>query len=200
MATEPNPQRKILSYEDLLALISDTAQNGEGAAKTQAQRMLLSAQGAGGPAIPDIMREEEIVPRLAKLMLGAGKNLTNVAFHKAFPRSQPMKGIRVHNLHASDVVPEGWTFPKTLKQLYKKIPEIKRSGYPPGYPVGRSAAAKQEWIRRECIKYFADLQMAEVEARNKEELRKELDGTEGTAEVPVEHDGGTGATPDSLSD
>lgn len=150
------PTTKILSLDDIKAGLSDLAQNGEGAQRTQAYRMLMS-MGSTDAILPEPLNDDEREDRLAKLMRGIGVNSVRRAYVKAFPKRATIQRIMADvGDTAIDIgIPiEKW--PKTLRQLYRRCPELKAPGLPRGYPMGGGPLQVRDFIHKLFYKYHAD--------------------------------------------
>jgi len=147
-----------LSLDEIMAMVTDIAKDPEsGADRFRALKMLASTNTAAA-VLPDPMNEGEIVERLARLMRAAGRDLAQVSYQKAFPRvsSKPYIATR---FKLDDIPPEVQLRVeriRTLRALYKNYPEVKRPGFPPGYPLKRGLGVISEWCRRVAAKCELD--------------------------------------------
>lgn len=155
--TEPN--KKILSLSEILEGLSELAANGEGAQRAQAYRMLLG-QGGSQVTLPDPLEQHEIISKLARLMKPAGSRLCQLAFKQAFSRGKDIN--EAVEVYAEDLELQGVKLSTTLRALYKNFPEIKKGGFPKGYPAGRSLEAKAEWCKSEHKKILIDRKQKEL--------------------------------------
>ena len=167
--SDPNPMtdapKKVLTLNEILEGLSELATNGEGAQRSQAYRMLLG-QGGSQVMLPDPIDQSEIVQKLARLMKPAGSRLCQLAFHECFKKKSLNDDVTVQ---ADDLDLEGVKLVTTLRALYKVFPEIKKGGFPKGYPAGRSLEAKDEWCKQEHKKMLLDRKQKELDrARNPE--------------------------------
>lgn len=146
---------KILTLEEIKAGLSELAQNGEGAARTQAYRLLMN-MGATDAVLPDPLNDDEREDRLQRLMRGCGVVSTRRAYLRAFPKRPPVEKImkQVGDIEIGIPVEE---WPKTLRQLYKRCPELKpKGGFPKGYPIGGGPLQQQDWVRKMFYRYHLD--------------------------------------------
>lgn len=161
--TEDSPRpRKILDWEEILSGISELAENGEGAQRAAAYRMLMTARGNNNPVLSDSMPEKDVINRLARLMKACGKTICQVAYGAAYPLSKTtLKDIPSYKIDHIDF--SNVKLPETLKQLYKQYPEIKRHGFPPGYPQGRGVEMKKTWCMNQAKLMIRDRKQKEEE-------------------------------------
>jgi len=176
------PASKVLTLEEIRLGLSDLAENGEGAQRTQAYRMLMSMSGTEA-VLPAPMTVSDIVARLVRINRGAGQKLCRIAYVRAFPRRTSQSTILKEALNDGDVEIAGidtTNLPRTLKKFYQRYPEIKRHGFPKGYPVGKGIPEQQAWIRKASVR----IELDKVEARKAEaamSLERARDGeTEAT--------------------
>lgn len=143
-----------MTFEEVMAAIEEVARDGEGADKFRALKMLRDDRGTEAITLPPPLNEQEMIPRLARLMKPCGVHLCQLAFRKAFPRKNLDIDAPIE-IEEGDVEPEARARAMSvlsLKHLYKLYPELKRSGVPAGYPKGKSIAAQREWCRRAALK------------------------------------------------
>lgn len=139
-----------------------------GADKFRALKMLAS-MSSNTNAIPEPLHEQEIVARLVRVMRPAGMGLCQIAYKRAFQggkgtlSSLPVKA-KDHDLSEEEL----GKVPRTLKQFYRRFPELKSSGFPSGYPVGRSVELKRAWLREQTIKVITDRKNETLRDLNKE--------------------------------
>lgn len=156
MTLEP-PKKRIPSLDEIKADLAELAQNGEGAQRTQAYRLLLS-MGTRDAVLPDPMNDDEREDRMARLMRGIGVISTRRAYLRAFPKRASVEHVmkQVGDTALDIGIPiDQW--PKTLRQLYKRCPELKpRGGFPKGYPINDGLLAQQDWVRKMFYKYHVE--------------------------------------------
>jgi hypothetical protein len=112
------------------------------------------------------MDEREIIERLSRLMKAVGADLTQLSYRKAFPRLEKNVALSAPKVD-EDTMPQ-WALDQahaciSLKKLYKQYPTIKRSGFPSGYPRGKSLAVQTDWCRRKALQILKD----QIEANHK---------------------------------
>lgn len=164
--------------DDIRAGLSDMAENGEGAQRAQAYRMLMS-MNPGEAVVVVPKSDEEVTIRLARLMYWAGKPICQAAYGRAFPTPDGRASTRKVFERAKygdprlDIKIDYSKLPTTLTQLYRMFPETRRVGMMPGFPAGGSIEKKTEWVRRKAIEILEDRkrqQLAEIEQRDRQEL------------------------------
>lgn len=176
--------RKIWTFDDLMAGISDMAENGTGAQKAAAYRMLMSAHGGTTqPIMGEPLLEKDLMERLSRLMKASGKTVCQVAFGRAFPLAKGhLDDVPTYEIDHIDY--KNVKLPMTLKQLYRQFPEVKRPGFPPGYPQSRGLAMKTAWCQQKAKEIIRDRkQKAEEVGRQAEEEKNRPDAPE-TAVFP----------------
>ena len=173
VAEPPETKPKVMTFDEIVAGISELAQNGEGAAKTQAYRLLLSLGGGNAATIPEPKTEAELLERLARLMKACGPHLCQRAFQRAFPKVAD--DVWTPPLLSEDEVDYD-DLPTTIPQLRKwcrkhNFPLLNaKGGFPKGYPVGRGGIVQAEWIKRAAKKIMLDFEQARVEMNAEEEV------------------------------
>ena len=181
-----------LTLDEIIELISDVARNGEGPDRFRALKHLTSLNSATA-ALPDPMPDVDLIDRLARLMKAVGTELTQKAYNRAFPNRGRSLAQAVPKFRQQDLLVDRNTLPKSLKQLYKKFPEIKRHGFPPGFPAGRGLAMQQEWCQDRAMKILVDRERVRLEAAAAEQAAadamireegSEADAAPGPAPVP----------------
>jgi hypothetical protein len=180
--TDPKKRKSLDDIIQDLTEISDDRESGPD--RFRALKMLANMEGAQ-VNIPAPLKDGEIVSRLSVLMKAAGPDLCQVAFARAFRFPKKQRVSDAPQMATEDLPPEIIARAqriRTLKQLYKEFPEIKRPGYLPGYPQGRSFEVKQEWVRRTAEKLYLDreqaqanLTAAEIQAQARTELEAGMD-------------------------
>lgn len=164
--TEPRAKRMTLDeiFEEIETFAKDP---DAGADKFRALKMLAGMEIGASNAIPPPMEPREITDHLIRLMKPAGSDLCRNAYIAAFPRSKSNldRPYRIKlNESAADLGIDMNDMPRTLKQLYKRYPEVKRGGFPPGFPVGRGPMIQQEWCRQQGFKIERERKQAEIDA------------------------------------
>ncbi len=138
-----------------MGLITDIALHGDGADRFRALK-LLQTQKQQDAILPEPLTHDEIVERMTRLMRGTGRLLARRAYMKAFPNR-----VSVANAFAitdsKDLVGiDPRKLPKSLKQLYRKYPEIKQAGFPKGYPLNKGPEVRMAWCKKTAIQIELD--------------------------------------------
>ena len=155
MSEVPPLPGRVLSMDQIRTGLSDLAENGEGAQRTQAYRMLMSMSNAEA-VLPDPMSDGEIVERATRILRGIGVRRARIAFLQAFPRRPSTKAFSKQALSIEELRIDTSDLPRTLKAFYKRYPEAKRPGFPKGYPVGRGMLDQQAFIKEASVKIEVD--------------------------------------------
>lgn len=145
----PDPPRKsgVLSAAKVQELISDLAEQGDGADRRWALKMLSAQSSTAGLPEPISQREAEI--RLGRLMFGYGEDITRRAMVRAFsPKmTASMSGGDDPSLFEDEEI-----IPTTLDEYWARWPHKRHpkypSRYPPGYPYKGTAEEKKQWVVR----------------------------------------------------
>jgi hypothetical protein len=155
-----------MSMEDILKEIEDIAKEGEGADKFRALKMLANLTTSAS-ILPEPLEEPEIIARLVRIMRPAGMGICQIAYNKAFAYGKGLFAQLPAKAKDHDLTDEELgKVPRTLKQLYRRFPEIKGPGFPQGYPVGRSIEMKRAWLREQTIKLLTDRKTKERRAEH----------------------------------
>jgi len=174
----PEDEKKIkkkLSIDDIQSLVTEIAQDPESGADRFRALKMLASQNSSSIMLPDPMENGELVERLARLQRAAGIDICQLSYQRAFPQavdsvaSAPKLGI--DDLPAE--IMEQVKKVRSLKSLYRWFPEIKRPGFPPGYPAGRGAALQLEWLRRYAGKILLDREQAKMNANAQATLERD---------------------------
>jgi hypothetical protein len=144
------------------------ARNGEGTAQLRALQLVLNREGTAA-TIPEPLGDEEKLELMSMMMSSLGQIGTQFAYRRAFPYSRRPINHAAAKIGFDDLRVDETELPETLKQLYRMFPEVKRSGYPPSYPVGKGIAVKKEWCRREAKKILLDRKQHQLDAAAMEE-------------------------------
>ena len=162
---------KHMSMAEIIAAVTDIAQDPEDRDRFKALKMLASANQAT-VVLPEPMTDQEITDRIGRLLRPAGKELSQIGFRKGFPGSK--RNISdVVKIQAEDLTEAQQASVQTvrglasLNKLFKKLGHhhMVRHGYPPGYPRDAGPLVKQEWCRRQATRFILDLErdkMAQV--------------------------------------
>ncbi len=156
---------QVLSLEEILSGLSDLAKNGDGAQQTQAYRMLLAQKGGSAATLGEVLNDEDIVSRLARLMKPAGPELCKVAYHRAFRRARDeiSKSPRLTaELLPPDIIKQVEEI-NSLRSLYRWRPILKRPGVPKGYPMYKGKVVQARWCQNQAIKILLDEEAAKME-------------------------------------
>ena len=148
-------EAKNISFEEALKLVSDVARNGEGTAQLRALQLVLNREGTAA-TIPEPLGDEEKLELMSMMMASMGQIGTQFAYRRAFPYSRRPVNHAAAKIGFDDLRVDESDLPETLKQFYRMFPEVKRGGFPPGFPVGKGVAVKKEWCRREAKKILLD--------------------------------------------
>lgn len=171
--------KPVLSLEEALGLISDIARHGEGADRLRALKEIrVMAQETGSVTLPDPMSDAEVIERIARLLKSAGPTTAQLAYKKAFPHSQKSVVTATPKVTAGALEIDRDKLPKTLKQLYRKFPEVKRPGFPPGYPRGQGLMAAKRWCEETAIKLLIDREQQRVDAAAREAMDAKPEATD----------------------
>lgn len=177
-----------MTMDDIQKELETMAKDPEaGADKFRALKMLASMTTSAS-VIPEPYEEQEVLARLVRVMRPAGSGLCQIAYQKAFAKqggsitaTLPPKA-KDHDLSDEEL----GRVPRTLRQFYRRFPELKGPGYPKGYPAGRGVELKLAWLREQTIKILTD-RKNEERRRLHEELKESPpvmdDGTTGHQQV-----------------
>jgi hypothetical protein len=120
------------------------------------------AQETGSVTVPEPMNDEEKIETLSMLMEAMGPIGCQFAYRRAFPWAKEPVNNAVIKVQAKMLEVDEKKLPKTLKDLYRKFPEIKRNGFPPTYPVNKGIEEKKQWCQKQAMKILLDRKQAEV--------------------------------------
>jgi hypothetical protein len=191
-------ETKRMSIDEVLATVTEIAQDpNAGADRFRALKMLASATNTA-VVLPEPLTAKEVTDRLSRMILAAGSNIAQVAYHRAFPTKRSWKITNKPELHIEDVpseVLEEAEKVSSLKVLYRMFPEIKKPGTPKGYPAARGIAVQREWLKRAAIRLIVDRERAKAGALPEPEgmdalvARQQAARTPNTGEPPAEATG-----------
>jgi hypothetical protein len=148
-----------LTMEQIDAAISEIARHGTGPDRLKALTLLRRTDAPRANSIPEPISSTEIVERLARLLKPAGLDLVRQAVARAFPGlrrpiEEPIPvGVEHLPQETLDLIANKI---RTVENLYKYCPELKRSGQPPGYPQKSGPLARQAFVQALAKRYFAD--------------------------------------------
>lgn len=153
------------TVDELLGMLSEIADDPDaGADKFRAIKLLMSANSAG-VTVPEPRTPQEIEQMGILLFRWWGRDTCQKLWHLAFRKAK--RGI-----HEPPSIGEQFLTPEQralvlkvqdVKTLYRIIPEIKRGGRIPGFPVGKGREVQREFCRRLAIKIFIDREQKKVE-------------------------------------
>jgi hypothetical protein len=167
-------ERKPLSLDEAIGLISEIARHGEGADRLRALKEIrLMAAETGSVTLPDPMSDQEVIERLARLMRAAGHTVSQLAYRKAYPHAKRPVNHAAPKVLETDVEIDRSKLPVSLKQLYRMFPEIKRSGVPPGYPRGKGLLVVKKWCQEKAIQMIIDREQHRVDVAAVSEQQEE---------------------------
>ena len=160
-----NGRHQVLSLEEILSGLSDLAKNGDGAQQTQAYRMLLAQKGGTAATLGEVLNDEDIVSRLARLMKPAGPELCKVAYHRAFRRAMDeiSKAPRLTaELLPPDIIKQVEEI-TSMRALRRRWPILKGKGVIKGFPVGKGKTVQARWCQNQAIKILLDEEAEKME-------------------------------------
>lgn len=157
--------KKQLSADDIQEMIAAMAQQGDGADKRWALKVLQSQQ-ISEAVLPPLLNDAEVIERLMRVMRPAGKETCQLAYRRCWPH-RGIDGIKERPaIREADITEEQQMMVErvvSLKTLYKHFPEIKRPGFPKGYPTGRGLEAQRDWCRRKAVQCLVDREQAALD-------------------------------------
>jgi hypothetical protein len=165
-----------LTLDEIMGMVTEIAKDPDaGADRFRALKMLATTDTAT-VSIPPPMTQEELVARTSRILHGVGLHIAQLSFHQAF-KTTKASPFDAPVLDSKDLTSEDREMAakvRTLKSLYKKFPEVKRPGFPPGYPAGRGMVAQQAWCQNAALKAMIDRKQAEAVARAKQETASDV--------------------------
>jgi hypothetical protein len=156
--------------------LSDLLDSGDGAQKTQAARLLLTAQQSSSVTLPEPRSEREVIDRLARLMLSWGPETTKKAMHAAFPAYNAKKAPPKYD--HPDVDWKTHKLPRQLRHLKAAFPEYDWPHVPNGYPSLKGALARMLWCQDEYKRMTLEKMNREAQEAHARERESEAAGTE----------------------
>jgi hypothetical protein len=165
-----------MTLDEALEQISDVARNGEGADKFRALKIVMS-QESGSAALPEPLSDDEIIERLARMIKAAGPTASQLSYRRAFPSAKRPIYHAAPKITEADMSPiDPAALPRSLKELYRMFPEVKKPGIPTGYPVRGGMAVQKEWCQKQARRMLMDREqkrhdLIATEAIPKEELK-----------------------------
>jgi len=159
MTTESRPR---VTVDEAMEILSDIARNGEGAEKFRALKVIM-AQETGSVTVPEPMNDEEKIETLSMLMEAMGPIGCQFAYRRAFPWAKEPVNNAVIKVQAKMLEVDEKKLPKSIAALYRRFPEIKRPGFPRGYPVHKGLEEKKQWCQKEAMRILLDRKQAEVD-------------------------------------
>jgi hypothetical protein len=183
---------KILTPKEVMQMISDMAQFGDGVDRKWALNVMRSAS-AEQAAIPVPLNEREVILRIARILRGYGEIVARNSFLAAFPKTIALRESKIKL--PSDADPDPDHLPETLDDLWARWPSKRPIGLPKGYPYRAKHTEEDRinWIKRRALEFIQeDEKRARKAARD---FKLEL---EAGKELLVEEDKGTDAPEPNL--
>jgi acetolactate synthase regulatory subunit len=175
-----------MSMDEILEQLSAKGRDPDaGADQFRALKMLASMDTAS-VAINPPMSQEELVARVARILRGVGMHVCQLAHHQAFPKNK--HSFEAPVLDSQDLTEkdrEDAAKVRTLKLLYRKFPEVKRPGFPPGYPAGKGLVAQQAWCQNAALKAMIDRRQREALAQVQQETPSDVIADAAEEAVPT---------------
>jgi hypothetical protein len=148
-----------LTIDEILSMVSEIARDTEaGADRFRALKMLASA-GSASVVLPEPLDDNEMVDRIARIMKSSGKDIVKRAWTHAFHQQSSDAMLESPRLHANDIpafLRARAMSVKSLKKLYPEFPEVKRPGFPPGYPAGKGISVQTAWCQDMSLKILLE--------------------------------------------
>jgi hypothetical protein len=148
----PDSPSRILSMEDIKRGLSDMAENGEGAQRAQAYRMLMNMESAT-VTLHEPMTVVDELAHGTRFFKALGKEKCQVCFRRAFPRDK--KEINDTDKFSIDDMPahiraeaEKYTTQKKLRVLMGK--NAPPSGVLKGFPTFQSPLKKSRFCQHQA--------------------------------------------------
>lgn len=152
-----------ITLDEAMELIAEIAREGEGPERFRALKLVM-AQQSSSATLPLPLTDSEKIDRLARLMKAVGSTGAQLAYKRAFSNQRRIDTARPR-VEMSDVPGlEDVKLPKNLPAFYRMFPEVKRQGWPRGYPARASAEAKTLWIQRESKRILLEREQIKVNA------------------------------------
>ncbi len=151
-----DPQRPVLSVDDIQRMLSDIAQDaGAGADRFRALKM-LSGLGSANVTLPEPLSREERRQRASRIMQALGIEETRLAFKETWGSANPVD--QHTEIGVLDEFPD-WIRVmsqrcKTLIILYRTFPAMKRPGVPPGYPTHHGKIEQMKFCQKMAAKEY----------------------------------------------
>lgn len=159
-----------LSIDEILTMVSEIARDpGAGADRFRALKMLATTETQQA-VLTEPLSQPEIIQRASRILRGIGIHASQLSFQQAFPKSKatPFQPPKLEYGDLTEQEREECSHVRTLKGLYKKFPEIKRPGFPPGFPVGKSHIQQQAWCQNAALKAMVDNKQSEMMKNSRE--------------------------------
>lgn len=182
------PPKKQMTADEIREGIEELAQSGEGADRRWALKTLKGEQQEEAALAPP-KSELEVTQRIARILRGAGENLSRAAFVMAHGGYDKRRTL---NKMPSPVEPDGLDIdrkklPKTLRQLYRAYPHLKQSGFPEGYPVGKDPGSQMVFVENKA--YATEMEIRRAKAadavKDIDVLSAPMDGTNAASNTQV---------------
>lgn len=162
---KPEPEKKRYTADEIEQFLHEIAADPDaGADRFRAIKMLRGETEADEAKLLD---DSELLEFLVMEMKSCGYQMVQIAYKKAFPNHKAVNFAepKIDESMISKEALERVRRCISLKRLYKMYPEVKRSGFPPGYPVGRSLEVIKEWLQRMAMKIELDREQAVIGPR-----------------------------------
>lgn len=162
---KPEPEKKRFTADEIEQFLHEIAADpSSGADRFRAIKMLRGQGEAEGDAL---LADEDVQNFLTIEMKALGSVRVQAAYKKAFPsqKAPEFSEPRIDESMLSKEAMERVRRCLNLRLLYKIYPQTKRSGFPPGYPVGRGVEVIKEWAQRMAMKIEVDREMAVIGPR-----------------------------------
>lgn len=171
--SEPR-ERRVLSLDDVMRMLSEIAEAGSGTERMQALKM-IAAQRQDEILLPEPKTEQEAIECAAKLLMGLGNEATRAAYRLAFGHREYNAPIDAPPTSAGERCPvsnaDTTKLPNTLRELRGRWPNYPRKGKPIGYPQRASSATRREWCHREALRLMREDEQARQAALGAENGR-----------------------------
>jgi len=169
MTEATKPKRR--SIEEITADIEAISQDSEHRDQFKALRM-LAAEKSSSVVLPEPMDDNEVIERIARLIKPAGAILAQIAFKRAFPYRPEVDKVvpKVGENHLTEEDRLIVLKCRSVKNLYRMFPELKKPGLPQGFPRGEDLEAKQAWCREAATKILVARQQARMKAAEQSDV------------------------------
>jgi hypothetical protein len=179
---------RVLTMTEIMEGLSELAQYGDGAQRSQAYRLLLGASSSAA-TLPPPLSGQELTQRMVRLMKMLGPALTQTCYRRAFPRANNVAMNPVALRYDDLELPPEFKFPRNVRALYKMFPEFKSPGFPKGYPQKKGPLIQREWLKELTLKTLLHRKQKledQVAAQIKEEDAQLREGTDAPVRDPAQ--------------